>query len=208
MLEGQLGALRDPDNGIFPFVTSSSTLAGFATVGASIPPHAITQIVAVTKAYSTCVGAGPFVTELSGVDADTLRRRGGDSGEYGVTTGRPRRVGWFDAVATRYGCRIQGATDVALTNVDVLGYLQEIPVASAYRIRGKVTSTFPATGDLMEAKPELETMPGWQTDISRIDSYRNLPDAARRYIERIEQLIQTPISFVSNGPQREQIIER
>ena len=208
VLEAQLGALRDPDNGIFPFVTSSSTLAGFATVGAAIPPHAMTQIVAVTKAYSTCVGAGPFVTELSGVKAETLRTRGGDAGEYGATTGRPRRVGWFDVVATRYGCQLQGATDVALTNVDVLGYLSEIPIATAYKIRGKLTTAFPATADLMEAEPVLETMPGWQTDISQIQSYQNLPALARRYIERIEQLIETPISFVSNGPRREQMMVR
>lgn len=208
VLEGQLGALRDPDNGIFPYVTSSSTLAGFAAVGASIPPHAISRIVAVTKAYSTCVGAGPFVTELSGVDAETLRTRGGDAGEYGATTGRPRRVGWFDAVATRYGCQIQGATDVALTNVDVLGYMSEIPIATAYRIRGKLTTTFPATPDLLEADPVFETMPGWQTDVSQIDHYHQLPDSTRRYIERIEQLIQTPILLVSNGPRREQIIVR
>lgn len=206
LLEGQLGALRDPDHGIYPYTTSSSTLAGYAAVGAGIPPHAITRIIAVTKAYSSCVGAGPFVTELEGPSAHELRERGGDAGEYGATTGRPRRVGWFDAVATRYGCLVQGATEVALTNVDVLGYLDEIPVATAYKIQGQTVNDFPTTAQLEGAEPVLETMPGWRTDISHIRSYRQLPDAARRYIERIEELIQTPIATISVGPRREQTL--
>lgn len=206
LLEGQLGALRDPDHGIYPYVTSSSPLAGYASVGAGVPPHAITRIIAVTKAYSTCVGAGPFVTELAGEEADALRARGGDAGEYGATTGRPRRVGWFDAVATRYGCTIQGATEVALTNLDVLSAWDEIPIAVGYSIRGEVTADFPVTSRLNEAQPVWETMPGWRTDITSARSYQDLPDAARRYIERIEELIDTPIRLISVGPHREQIL--
>ncbi len=208
LLEGQLGALRDPDQGIFPFVTSSSPLAGFASVGAGIPPHAITRIVAVTKAYSTCVGAGPFVTELTGTQGEWLRKHGADIGEYGATTGRPRRVGWFDAVATRYGCRIQGATEVALTNLDVLSSLQDIPVATGYKIHGKVLDTFPTTADLFEAEPIFEIMPGWQSDISQISGYDKLPSAAKNYIERLEELVETPISWISYGPRRDQIMKK
>lgn len=206
VLEGQLGALRDPDHGIYPFTTSSSPLAGFASVGAGIPPYAITRIIAVTKAYSTCVGAGPFVTELVGSDAEALRERGGDAGEYGATTGRPRRVGWFDAVATRYGCAVQGATEVALTNLDVLGYLEEIPIAVGYRLDGKVTTQFPTTTQLTAAQPIFEMMPGWRTDIRAIRRYHNLPSATRHYVERIEELIGTPVHLISVGPEREQLL--
>lgn len=209
LLEGQLGALRDPDHGIYPFVTSSSPLAGYAPVGAGLPPYSLTRIQAVTKAYSSCVGAGPFVTELEGEAADELRRRGGDAGEYGATTGRPRRVGWFDAVATRYGCSLQGATEVALTNLDVLGYLDEIPVCVEYELDGKITTKrFPTTAKLENARPILNTLQGWKTDISQIRSYAELPRAARDYVEFIEASIGTPITYVSVGPRREQLLSR
>lgn len=208
LLEGQLGALRDPDHGIYPFSTSSSTLAGFATVGAGIPPHAIQRIVAVVKAYSTCVGAGPFVTELEGEVADELRRRGGDAGEYGATTGRPRRMGWFDAVATRYGCLVQGATEVALTNLDVLGYLDEIPICTQYELDGERTDRFPATASLQQARPVYETLKGWKSDISGIRRFEDLPPEARDYVLTLERLIEVPIRWISVGPRRDQMIER
>ncbi|MCC2686373.1 MAG: adenylosuccinate synthetase [Paenibacillaceae bacterium] len=209
LVEGQLGALRDPDHGIYPFSTSSSTLAGFAAVGAGIPPYAIKNVVAVAKAYSSCVGAGPFVTEIAETDgANELRRRGGDAGEYGATTGRPRSVGWFDAVATKYGCVVQGATEVALTNLDVLGYLEEIPICTAYRIDGEATGKFPVTASLERAEPVYETMPGWKTDISGARSYGELPEKARSYVERLEMLIEAPIRWISVGPRREQLIAR
>ncbi|WP_028962146.1 adenylosuccinate synthase [Sulfobacillus thermosulfidooxidans] len=206
LLEGQLGALRDPDHGIYPFTTSSSPLAGFASVGAGLPPYSISRIIAVTKAYSTCVGAGPFVTELHGQDADVLRARGGDAGEYGATTGRPRRVGWFDTVATRYGCMIQGATEVALTNLDVLSYLDNIPIATAYALDDNTITQFPPTAELSQAQPVFEEMPGWRTDITNIRHYEDLPQTARQYVERIEALIDTKIRYISVGPQREQIV--
>lgn len=208
LLEGQLGALRDPDHGIYPYPTSSSPLAGFASVGAGIPPHQITRIIAVTKAYSSCVGAGPFVTELHGAEAEALRQRGGSAGEYGATTGRPRRVGWFDAVATRYGCQVQGATEVALTNLDVLGYLDEIPVCTAYRIDGETTTHFPTTGPLERAQPVLTTVPGWRCDISAVRSFQDLPTNAQRYVEQLEQLIGMTINWISVGPQRTAMIAR
>lgn len=209
LLEGQLGALRDPDHGIYPFSTSSSTLAGFAPVGAGLPPYAITNIMAVTKAYSSCVGAGPFATELDGAEADELRRRGGDAGEFGSTTGRPRRVGWFDAVATRYGCRVQGATEVALTNVDVLGYLDEIPVCIGYELEdGTATEQFPVSEKLDQAKPVLKRLPGWRSEISHVRSFNELPDAAQQYVLYIESLIGVKVSYVSVGPKRDQLIAR
>ncbi|WP_127579550.1 adenylosuccinate synthase [Paenibacillus koleovorans] len=209
LAEGQLGALRDPDHGIYPFSTSSSTLAGFATVGAGVPPASITRIVAVTKAYSSCVGAGPFVTELSGDTADELRRRGGDAGEFGATTGRPRRMGWFDAVATRYGCEVQGATEVALTNLDVLGYLDAIPVCTAYELAGGAhTEQFPVSARLDEARPVLRTLPGWNTDISAARQFAELPPAAQQYVLELEKLIGVRIRWVSVGPRREQLIDR
>lgn len=207
LLEGQLGALRDPDHGIYPFSTSSSPLAGFASIGAGLPPHAITRIIAVVKAYSSCVGAGPFVTELDGDVAHQLRERGGDAGEYGATTGRPRRMGWFDAVATRYGCRVQGATEVALTLLDVLGYLDEIPICTAYDVDGEVTGNFPVTARLERAKPVLETLPGWRCDVSGARAFAELPHNAQGYVRRLEELIGTPIRWISVGPRRDALIE-
>ena len=208
LLEGQLGTLKDPDHGIYPMVTSSSTLAGFGSIGAGIPPYEIRQVIAVCKAYSSAVGAGVFVSEIFGAKADELRRRGGAGGEYGATTGRPRRLGWFDCVASRYGCRLQGATDVAFTVLDVLGYLDEIPVCVAYEIDGKETTQFPPTAALEKAKPVWETLPGWKTDIRGIRSYDRLPENCRRYIEFIEEKLGYPITMVSNGPGREDIIYR
>ncbi|MWV42650.1 adenylosuccinate synthase [Paenibacillus sp. HJL G12] len=208
LLEGQLGALRDPDHGIYPFTTSSSTLAGFASVGAGLPPYAIEKVVAVTKAYSSCVGAGPFVVELGDEEGDELRRRGGDAGEFGVVTGRPRRVGWFDTVATRYGCKIQGATSVALTNLDVLGYLDEIPVCVGYETDQGVIDDFPITSKLSSAKPIYKLLPGWKCDISQASTMEELPGAARNYVEFIESEIGVVITTLSIGPGREQVIER
>ena len=183
LLEGQLGSLKDPDHGIYPMVTSSSTLAAYGAIGAGIPPYEIGQVIVVCKAYSSAVGAGAFVSEIFGDEAEELRRRGGDGGEYGATTGRPRRVGWFDCVASRYGCRIQGATDVAFTVLDVLGYLNEIPVCTGYEIDGKVTTDFPVTSLLDKAKPVLETLPGWNCDIRGIRKYEDLPENCRKYLE-------------------------
>lgn len=208
LLEGQLGALKDTDHGIYPMVTSSSTLAGFGAVGAGVPPYEIRRVIAVVKAYSSAVGAGAFVSELFGDEANKLRMRGGDGGEFGATTGRPRRVGNFDAVATRYGCMMQGATEVALTVIDVLGYLDELKICVGYDIDGKVTTDFPNTIQLEKAKPVYETMPGWKCDIRGITKYEDLPQACRDYIERIEELIGVKITMVSNGPAREELILR
>ena len=208
LLEGQLGSMKDPDHGIYPMVTSSSTLAAFGAIGAGLPPYEIKQIVTVCKAYSSAVGAGAFVSELFGDQAEELRRRGGDGGEYGATTGRPRRVGWFDCVASKYGCRLQGTTDVAFTVLDVLGYLDEIPVCIGYEIDGEITEDFPVTSRLSKAKPVLETLPGWKCDIRGIRKYQELPENCRKYIEFIEDKIGYPITMVSNGPGREDIIYR
>ena len=208
LLEGQLGSLKDPDHGIYPMVTSSSTLAGYGAVGAGLPPYEIKQIVTVCKAYSSAVGAGAFVSEIFGDEADELRRRGGDGGEFGATTGRPRRMGWFDAVASRYGCRIQGAPEVALTVLDVLGYLDELPVCVGYEIDGKVTKDFPTTASLKKAKPVYEVLPGWKTDIRGITEYDKLPENCRKYIEFIEKELGVPVKLVSNGPGRHEIIHR
>lgn len=208
LLEGQLGSLKDPDHGIYPMVTSSSTLAAYGAIGAGIPPYEIKQIITVVKAYSSAVGAGAFVSEIFGEEADELRRRGGDGGEYGATTGRPRRMGWFDCVASKYGCRIQGTTDVAFTVLDVLGYLDEIPVCVGYEIDGEVTTDFPTTGKLDRAKPVLEVLPGWKEDIRGIKKYEDLPENCRKYIEFIEERIGFPITMVSNGPGRNDIIYR
>ncbi len=208
LLEGQLGTLKDPDHGIYPMVTSSSTLAAFGAIGAGLPPHAIKEIVTVCKAYSSAVGAGAFVSEIFGDEADELRRRGGDGGEYGATTGRPRRMGWFDCVASKYGCRLQGTTDVAFTVLDVLGYLEEIPVCVGYEIDGEVTTDFPVTCKLERAKPVLEKLPGWKCDIRGIRNYEDLPENCRRYVEFIEEQIGYPITMVSNGPGRADIIYR
>ncbi len=208
LLEGQLGTLKDTDHGIYPMVTSSSTLAAYGAIGAGIPPYEIKQIVTVCKAYSSAVGAGVFVSEIFGEEADELRRRGGDGGEYGATTGRPRRMGWFDCVASKYGCRLQGTTDVAFTVLDVLGYLDEIPVCVGYEIGGEVTTDFPVTCKLEKAKPVLKTLPGWKSDIRGIKRYEDLPENCRNYIEFIEAQIEYPITMVSNGPGREDIIYR
>ncbi len=208
LLEGQLGTLKDPDHGIYPMVTSSSTLAAYGAIGAGIPPYEIKQIVTVCKAYSSAVGAGAFVSEIFGEEADELRRRGGDGGEYGATTGRPRRMGWFDCVASKYGCRLQGTTDVAFTVLDVLGYLDEIPVCVGYEIDGEVTTDFPVTYKLEKAKPVLKNLPGWKCDIRGIKEYEKLPEKCRNYIEFIEEQIGYPITMVSNGPGRDDIIYR
>ena len=208
LLEGQLGALKDTDHGIYPMVTSSSTLAAYGAIGAGIPAAEIKDVVTVVKAYSSAVGAGAFVSEIFGDEADELRRRGGDGGEFGATTGRPRRMGWFDAVATRYGCRMQGATEDALTVLDVLGYLDEIPMCVGYEIDGKVTKDFPTTYQLEKAKPVFKTMPGWKCDIRGIKNYEDLPENCRKYIETIEEEIGVPITMVSNGPKRHEIIYR
>ena len=208
LLEGQLGTLKDPDHGIYPMVTSSSTLAAYGAIGAGLPPYEIKKVVVVCKAYSSAVGAGEFVSEIFGGEADELRKRGGDGGEYGATTGRPRRMGWFDCVASKYGCRLQGATDVAFTVLDVLGYLDEIPVCVGYEIDGKVTTDFPVTAKLKDAKPVYETLPGWKTEIRSIKKYEDLPENCRKYIEFVEEKIGYPITMVSNGPGREDIIYR
>ena len=208
LLEGQLGSLKDPDHGIYPMVTSSSTLAAYGAIGAGIPPYEIKDITAVVKAYSSAVGAGDFVSEIFGDEAEELRRRGGDGGEYGATTGRPRRVGWFDAVASRYGCRVQGATEAAFTVLDVLGYLDEIPVCVGYEIDGQVTRDFPTTPKLNKAKPVFTKLPGWKCDIRGIKNYEELPENCRKYIEFVEKEIEVPITLVSNGPGREDIIVR
>lgn len=208
LLEGQLGALKDPDHGIYPMVTSSSTLSAYGAIGAGIPASEIKDVVTVVKAYSSAVGAGAFVSEIFGEEADELRKRGGDGGEFGATTGRPRRMGWFDAVATRYGVRMQGTSEVALTVIDVLGYLDEIPMCVGYEIDGTVTKEFPTTYQLEKAKPVLKKFPGWKCDIRGIRNYEDLPVECRNYIEAIEQEIEAPITMVSNGPGRHEIIHR
>ena len=208
LLEGQLGTLKDPDHGIYPMVTSSSTLAAYGAIGAGIPPYEIKQIVTVCKAYSSAVGAGAFVSEIFGEEADELRRRGGDGGEYGATTGRPRRMGWFDCVASKYGCRMQGTTDVAFTVLDVLGYLDEIPVCVGYEIDGEVTTDFPVTHLLEKAKPIFKVLPGWKCEIRGIKEYDKLPENCKKYVEFIEEQIGYPITMISNGPGRDDIIWR
>lgn len=208
LLEGQLGTLKDPDHGIYPMVTSSSTLAAYGAIGAGVPPYEIKQIITVCKAYSSAVGAGAFVSEIFGDEADELRRRGGDGGEFGATTGRPRRMGWFDCVASKYGCRLQGTTDVAFTVLDVLGYLDEIPVCTGYEINGEVTTEFPVTSLLEKAKPVLTKLPGWKCDIRGIKKYEELPENCRKYIEFIEGQIGYPITMVSNRWGRDDIIYR
>ena len=208
LLEGQLGALKDPDNGIYPFTTSSSPLAGFGAVGSGIPPYEIKEIVTVVKAYSSCVGAGAFVSEIFGDEANTLRRLGGDCGEYGATTGRPRRMGWFDMVATKYGCMLQGTTEIALSLIDVLGYLDKIPVCTSYEIDGREIINFPVTPLLNKSKPIYTFLDGWKCDISGVREYENLPNNAKGYIEFIENRIGYPIKLISNGPKREDIILR
>ena len=208
LLEGQLGSMKDPDFGIYPMVTSSSTLAGYGAIGAGLPPYEIQDIVCVVKAYSSAVGAGAFVSEIFGEAADAMRIHGGDKGEFGATTGRPRRMGWFDCVATRYGVQVQGATRVALTVVDALGYLDEIPVCVGYEVDGKVIRDFPTTPTLERCKPVLEVLPGWKQDIRGIKRYEDLPKATRDYVEFIEAQIGVPIRMVSNGPARDEILYR
>ncbi len=208
LLEGQLGTLKDPDFGIYPMVTSSSTLASYGAIGAGIPPYEIKEIITVVKAYSSAVGAGEFVSEIFGDEADELRKRGGDGGEFGATTGRPRRMGWFDAVASRYGCKMQGATQAVVTVLDVLGYLDEIPVCVGYEIDGQVTKDFPTTTKLKKAKPVYKVLPGWKTDIRGIKKYEDLPQNCRAYIEFIEKELEVPVKMVSNGPKRSDIILR
>ena len=208
LLEGQLGTMKDPDHGIYPMVTSSSTLASYGAIGAGIPPYEIKRIVTVCKAYSSAVGAGAFVSEIFGQEADDLRNHGGDGGEFGATTGRPRRVGWFDCVASRYGCRLQGTTEVAFTVLDILKYLDEIPVCVAYEIDGKETKDFPVTCKLEKAKPVLRTFKGWKTDIRGIKNYDDLPAECKEYVEFIEKEIGYPITMISNGPSRDDIIYR
>lgn len=208
LLEGQLGSLKDPDFGIYPMVTSSSTLAGYGAVGAGIPAHEIKDIITVTKAYSSAVGAGEFVSEIFGEEADKMRNHGGDAGEYGATTGRPRRMGWFDCVATRYGVEVQGATQVCLTALDCLSYLDEIKVCTGYEIDGKIVKDFPNTHMLKKAKPIFETLPGFKCDIRGIKEFDKLPKEAQDYVLFIEKEIGKPITMVSNGPKREEIIYR
>lgn len=208
LLEGQLGTLKDPDHGIYPMVTSSSTLAAYGAIGAGVAPYEIKQVITVCKAYSSAVGAGAFVSEIFGEEADELRRRGGDGGEFGATTGRPRRMGWFDCVASKYGCRLQGTTDVAFTVLDVLGYLDEIPVCTAYKVNGEITTEFPTTALLEKAEPVIEKLPGWKCDIRGIKKYEDLPENCKKYIEFVEEKIGYPITMVSNGPGRDDIIYR
>ncbi len=208
LLEGQLGSLKDTDHGIYPYVTSSSTVAGYAAVGAGIPPYAIQNITVITKAYSSAVGAGPFVSEIFGEEADELRKRGGDKGEFGATTGRPRRVGYFDAVATRYGCEIQGATEVCMTCLDVLSYMDTLYVCTGYEYDGKIYTDFLTTEKLYKAKPVYTELPGWKSDIRGIKNYDELPKEAKAYVEFIEKEIGVKISMVSNGPKREEILYR
>ena len=208
LLEGQLGSLRDPDHGIYPYTTSSSPLAGYGCVGAGVSPRDMTDIYCVTKAYSSAVGAGPFVVRLTGPEGDELRRRGGDAGEFGATTGRARDVGWFDCVASRYGVMVQGATEVVLTNLDVLGYLDEIPVCVAYEVDGQQITDFPDTPRLMRCKPVYDKLPGWKCDIRGIRNYEELPENCRKYVEFIEAQVGAPIHMVSNGPRREDILYR
>ncbi len=208
LLEGQLGSLKDPDFGIYPFTTSSHTVAGFGAIGGGLPPYEIEDVVTVVKAYSSAVGAGPFVSEIFGEEADKMREVGGDAGEFGATTGRPRRMGWFDAVATRYGCRVQGATRVALTVLDALGYLDELKICTGYEVDGKVLTDFPVNALLERAKPVYTTLPGWKCDIRGIRSFDELPENCRRYVEAIEREIGVPVAIVTNGPRRDEYILR
>ena len=208
LLEGQLGALKDPDYGIYPMVTSSSTLAGYGAIGAGLPPYAIEDIVVVVKAYSSAVGAGAFVSEIFGDEAQEMRVRGGDAGEFGATTGRPRRMGWFDCVASRYGVQAQGATQAVLTVIDALGYLDEIPVCVGYEVDGKILKDFPTTPTLNRCKPVLKVLPGWKTDVRGIKKYEDLPENCRKYVEFIEGELGVPVTMVSNGPGRDELIVR
>lgn len=208
LLEGQLGSMKDIDHGIYPMVTSSNTIAGGGSAGAGVPPYAVKEVIAVTKAYSSSVGAGAFVSEIFGEEAEELRKRGGDGGEYGATTGRPRRVGWYDCVASRYGCRVQGATQVALTVVDPLEYLDEIPICIGYDVGGEIHEDFPNTTYLYKAKPIYKKMKGWKSNITGIREWDKLPKECQEYVNEIERRLGVPITMVSNGPAREDIIPR
>jgi len=208
LLEGQLGSLRDIENGIYPYVTSSSPLAGFGSVSAGIPPYEIKSIISVVKAYTTSVGEGALVGELFGDSAEALRCKGGDHGEFGANTGRPRRMAWLDCVSTRYGCMIQGTTEIALTNLDVLGYLDRIPVCVKYKTNGEITNDFPQTYLLNKSQPIYEYLNGWNCDISGCSHYNELPEAAKNYIRFIEAQIGVPVTIISVGPKRSQTIFR
>ena len=205
MFEAQLGALRDIDFGIFPYTSSSSSNAGYACVGAGIPGSHVDRTVGIVKAYSTCVGEGPFTAEWFGEEAERLREAGG---EYGAATGRPRRVGPFDVVATRYGARVQGATEIALTKLDVLSYMNEIPVCTQYELGGRRVDEFPFPAALAEAKPVIEYLPGWGCDVSKVRCFGDLPAAAQEYVRFVENAIGTPITYVSVGADRDAIILR
>ena len=210
LLEGQLGAMKDPDLGMVPMTTSSHTLAGFGCVGAPVPPTAIHDVICVTKAYSSCVGAQtePFVSELQRAAAAALRRRGGAQGEIGATTGRPRRVGPIDLVATRYGVEGQGATNIALTKLDILSYMDKIPVCAHYELDGQQTDEFPFPVCLQDAKPVIEYVDGWKCDISKVRSWDELPENARNYVEYVERAIGCHIGYVSVGAERDSLIIR
>ncbi len=201
MFEAQLGALRDIDFGIYPYTSSSSTIAAYAPIGAGIPNHKIDESIGIMKAYSSCVGEGPFTCELFGAEGDRLREAGG---EYGAATGRPRRVGGFDVVASRYGVRMQGADCLALTKLDVLSFLEQIPVCVAYEVNGKRTADFPAGSELEIAKPVYEYFEGWKQDISGCRKFEELPEAAQKYIAFLEKSVSCPIRYVSVGAEREQ----
>jgi adenylosuccinate synthase len=205
LFEAQLGALRDLDFGIYPYTTSSNTTAAYAPIGSGLPSLRLTDVVGVVKAYSTCVGEGPFVCEMFGAEAEKLREAGA---EYGAKTGRPRRVGPIDLVATRYGVEVQGATKLALTKLDVLGYMEKIPVCARYRVKGAETERFPFPTELEAAEPVIEYMDGWGCDISGIRRWEDLPEAARRYVRYIEDAVGAPITYVSVGPERDSIILR
>lgn len=205
LFEAQLGALRDLDYGIHPYTTSSNSIAAYAPVGSGLPSAKLDDVVGVVKAYSTCVGEGPFTCEMFGEEAERLRKEGF---EYGAKTGRPRRVGPIDLVATRYGVQAQGATAIALTKLDVLSYLKEIPVCTHYLLDGVQTDEFPFPAMLDDAKPVIETVPGWGCDISGVRKWEDLPEAARKYVEYVEQAIGCHIAYVSVGPERDSIIYR
>ena len=205
LFEAQLGSLRDLDYGIYPYTTSSNTTAAYAPIGSGLPSAKIENVVGVVKAYSTCVGEGPFVSEMFGEEAEALRKAGF---EYGAKTGRPRRVGAIDLVATRYGVEVQAATEIALTKLDVLSYMDKIPVCVRYSIKGEETERFPFPAAMNEAKPVIEYVPGWQKDISAVRKWEELPKAAQDYVLLIEKAISCPITYVSVGPERDSIIIR
>ena len=205
LFEAQLGSLRDLDHGIYPMTTSSNTIAAYAPVGSGLPGAELDRIIGVVKAYSTCVGEGPFTCEMFGEEAEKLREAGG---EYGAKTGRPRRVGPVDLVATRYGVEVQGATEIALTKLDVLSYMDEIPVCTKYVLNGEETDKFPFPAALGVCKPVIETVKGWKKDISGVRTWEDLPEEAKAYVQMIERAINCPIKWISVGPERESIILR